>query len=100
MALDTINLKEEMNTGYITALSSYKDNLAAYNLTLQNIGIARDIYNTVYAQYKEGIKPYFEVIISETDLRTAQLNNLSSLIRLMFSKIDAEQAAGRIPVDY
>lgn len=100
LVLDTINLKNEINTGYVSALTSYKNNLAEYNLTKQNIDIARDVYNTVFSQYKEGVKPYLEVIISETDLRTAQLNNLSSLIMLMFSKIDVDQALGRISVDY
>ena len=100
LVLDTINLKNEMNTGYVLALSEYKSNLTAYNFTEQNINIARDVYNTVMFQYKQGIKPYLDVIISETDLLTAQLNNLSSLISLMYSKIDVQQALGKITVDY
>jgi outer membrane protein len=100
LTLDTINLKNEMNTGYIQALSEYKSNLAAYNITEQNINIARDVYNTVMFQYNQGIKLYLDVIISETDLLTAELNNLSSLISLMYSKLDVQQALGKIPVDY
>jgi outer membrane protein len=100
LVLDTINLKNEMNTGYVAALASYKSNLAAYRLTKQNIDLARDVYNTVQSQYKEGIKPYLEVIVSESDLRNAELNNLSSIIMLMFSKIDLEQALGKVSIDY
>jgi outer membrane protein len=100
LVLDTINMINVMNTGYTAALSSYKSNLAAYNLTKVNITIAHDVYNAVLSQYKEGIKPYLEVIISETDLRNAELNNLSSLILLMFSKIDMEEALGKISIDY
>jgi outer membrane protein len=100
MVLDTINLKNEMSTGYIQALSSYKSNLAVYNMSQKNIEIARDVYNTVMFQYNEGIKTYLEVIISETDLLTAQINNLSALISLMYSKIDVQQALGNISVNY
>jgi len=100
LVLDTINLKNEMNTGWVQALSEYKSNLAAYKITNENIDIARDVYNTVMFQYKQGVKPYLDVIISETDLLTAQLNNLSSLISLMYSKIDVQQALGKINVDY
>jgi outer membrane protein TolC len=100
LVLDTINLKNEMNTGYVLALAEYKSNLAAYNITQENINIARDVYNTVMNQYNQGIKQYLDVIISETDLLTAQLNNLSSLISLMDSKIDVQQALGKITVDY
>jgi len=100
LALDTIALRDEMYTGYYNALASYKSNLAGYNMTKENISISKDIYNTVLLQYREGVKPYLEVIIAEADLRTAELNNLSSLILLMFSKIDLEQALGQISVDY
>jgi outer membrane protein len=100
LVLDTINLRSEMHTEYISALSLFKSNLAAYRLTKQNIDLARDVYNTVQSQYREGIKPYLEVIVSETDLRNAELNNLSSLIMLMFSKIDLEKALGKVQLDY
>jgi outer membrane protein TolC len=100
LALDTINLKNVMNNGYIQALASYKSNLAAYNFTQENTDIARDVYNTVMLQYNQGIKTYLEVIISETDLLTAQINNLSALILLMNSKIDVQQALGKISVNY
>ena len=100
LVLDTINLRDEINTGYMAALSSYKSNLAAYTLTQQNIDLASDVYKTVQSQYKEGIKPYLEVIVSETELRNAELNNLNSLILLMFSKIDLEQALGKVKIDY
>ena len=100
LVLDTINLKNEMNSGYIQALSEYKSNLASYKITKANIDIAQDVYNTVMFQYNQGIKPYLDVIISETDLLTAELNNLSSLISLMNSKIDVQQALGKINVHY
>ena len=95
-----INLRDEINTGYVGALTSYKSNLAAYRLTKQNIELARDVYNTIQSQYKAGIKPYLEVIVSESELRNAELNNLNSLIMLMFSKIDLEQALGKVSIDY
>lgn len=88
-----------MNTGYLQAISEYKSNLSAYNITSENINIARDVFNTVMFQYKQGIKPYIDVIVAETDLLTAQLNNLSSLIMLMYSKIDVQQASGKISIE-
>ena len=100
MTLDTLNLRNQINTEYSQAFSSYKTNLAAYNFTQENIKIARDVYNTVLEQYRQGIKSFLEVIISETDLQTSQINNLTALISLMYSKIDVEQATGSISVNY
>jgi outer membrane protein TolC len=64
-----------------------------------NIALARDIFNTVRLQYEKGIKAYLEVIVSETDLRTAELNYLNSLFRVLSSKVDLEKAAGDIKVN-
>ncbi len=100
MALDTLNLKDQINTEYAQAMASYKSNLNAYRLTQQNIGIARDVYNTVKLQYDQGVKSYLEVIVSETDLRTAEINNLNALFKVLSSKLDVQQALGDISIDY
>jgi outer membrane protein TolC len=100
LALDTITLRNEMNTQFVSAMASYKSDLAVYRITLQNIQIAQDVYNTVKLQYNQGIKTYLEVIVSETDLMSARINNLNALFMLMFSNIDVKRSLGEILVDY
>jgi outer membrane protein len=100
LTLDTLNTRNEMNTQFVSAMASYKSDLAAYRITLQNIKIAQDVYNTVKLQYNQGIKTYLEVIVSETDLMSARINNLNALFMLMFSKLDVQRALGKISVDY
>jgi outer membrane protein len=100
LALDTLSTRNEMATQYVSAMASYKSNLASYKLTRQNNKIAEDVYNMVKLQYNQGIKNYLEVIISETDLMSARINNINALFMLMFSKIDVERALGKISVDY
>jgi outer membrane protein len=100
LALDTLSTRNEMNTQYVSAMASYKSNYNSYNLTMQNIEIAQEVYNTVKLQYNQGIKNYLEVIISETDLMSARISNLNAMFMLMFSKIDVQRALGKISVDY
>jgi outer membrane protein len=100
LALDTLNIRNEINTQYVTAMSKYKSDLAEYRITEKNIGIAQEVYNTVKLQYNQGIKTYLEVIVSETDLMSARINNLNALFMLMFSGIDVKRALGEISVDY
>ena len=100
LVLDTLNFRNEVNTQFTTAMSSYKSDLEAFNLTSRNIEIANDVYNTVKLQYNQGIKTYLEVIVSETDLMSARINHLNALFMLMFSKLDLERATGNISVDY
>lgn len=92
-------LKSQMNTEYSQALASYKSNLSTLAADKMNTEIARSIYNTVKLQYIKGIKTYLEVIVSETDLRTARLNYLNSLFRVLSSKLDLQKALGDITIN-
>ncbi len=96
MALDTLNLKNTMNTQFTEAMASYKSNLKTWQAARENAALANQVYNTVRLQYNEGIKTYLEVIVSETDLRTSRINELNSLYRVLSSKIDVQQALGEI----
>jgi outer membrane protein len=99
-ALDTINLKQQISADYIQAMATYRSSLYAYRLSVDNIDIAREVYNTVKLQYDQGIKSYLEVIVSETDLRTAQINNLNALFVVLSSKLDVEKALGKTSTNY
>ncbi len=93
---DMINLKLQINTEYKQALANYKSNM--YNLYTmeENKQLAREVYDIVQLQYKEGIKNYLNVITAETDLRTSEINYLNALFQLLLSKIDLQKAMGDI----
>jgi outer membrane protein len=92
-------LKSEMNSEYTLALSGYTSNLNELRIAKKNITIAKDIFNTVKFQYDKGIKSYLEVIVSETDLRNAELNYLTILFQVLTSKMDLEKALGEIKIN-
>ena len=89
-------LKSEINSEYTLALARYTSNLNELRIAKNNIAIAKDIFNTVRLQYEKGIKAYLEVIVSETDLRTSELNYLNILFQVLSSKMDLEKATGDI----
>lgn len=93
---DLISLKNNINTQYESALASYKGNLANYSALKDNVLLADDVYKTIQLQYKSGVKTYLDVIIAESDLRTAQLNYYTSLYQLLQSKVDVQKALGNI----
>lgn len=94
--LEITNLKNNINAEYVAALSAYKGNLASYLALKENLALAREVYDVIQLQYRSGIKTYLEVINSETDLRTAQINYYNSLYSLLASKIDVQKALGQI----
>ena len=94
--LDIVNLKNRVNTGYAEALATYKTNLQIYLSLKENIMLAQEVYDVIQLQYRSGIKTYLEVITSETDLRTAQINYYTAIYQLLSSKIDVQKALGQI----
>ncbi len=97
--LDIENSANTINTEYVQALSSYKSNYTNWVLLKQNVDLAKDVYKVVSLQYREGIKVYLDVIIAQSDLRTAELNYYNALFQLLSSKIDLEKALGILNVN-
>ena len=93
---DEVLLKSRISTQYAQAIASYKGNLANYTALKDNVQLASEVYNTLRLQYTSGIKTYLDVIIAESDLRTAELNFYNALYQLLQSKIDVQQAMGTI----
>jgi outer membrane protein TolC len=96
--LDIVNSANTINTEYVQALSGYKSNYTNWQLLNQNVDLAKDVYKVVSLQYREGIKTYLDVIVAQSDLRTAELNYYNALFQLLSSKIDLEKALGILTV--
>ncbi len=91
-----INLRNNINAEYASALAGYKANYANYKALKENLALAREVYDVIQLQYRSGIKAYLEVINAETDLRTAQINYFNALYNLLASKLDVQQSLGQI----
>ena len=93
---DIVNLQTAITTQYAQALANYKAYLNNYYVQRDNLSLARDVFNTIELQYRSGIKAYLDLITSETDLRTAQVNYSNALYQVLSSKLDVEKALGVI----
>ncbi len=93
---DLSALNSQIDAEYSQALAAYKGNFAEWSALKENLGLAEDVYATLRLQYAAGIKTYLDVIIAETDLRSAQLNYLNALYEVLASKLDMERALGVI----
>ena len=94
--LDISYLKTSVNSAYAQALAVYKSNLTNYLALKENVDLAKEVYDVVVLQYRSGVKSYLEVITSETDLRTTQINYYNAVYQLLASKIDVQKALGQI----
>jgi len=93
---DVKNLKNNVNVQYTQTMAAYKANLVTYQTLKQNLELAKEVYDIVQLQYKNGVKSYLEVITAETDYRTARINYFNALYSVLSSKIDVQKALGQI----
>ena len=93
---DVINLQTTISTQYAQAMASYKAYLNNFYVERENLGLARDVFNTIELQYRSGVKAYLDLITAETDLRTAQVVYSNALFQVLSSKLDVEKALGTI----
>ncbi|HUH32384.1 MAG TPA: TolC family protein [Daejeonella sp.] len=96
--LDIEDTKNRISSQYEQAMANYKANLNDWKTARENVDISEQVYNTIKLQYDEGVKAYLDLMTSETDLRTAQLNYLNSLYSLLSAKLDVKQAIGTITI--
>jgi outer membrane protein len=90
------NLQNVLNAEYTRALASYKSNLATYLAQKENVDLAKEVYDVIQLQYKNGIRPYLDVTIAESDLRTTRINYFNALYSVLASKMDVQRALGQI----
>ena len=99
--LDIVNIKNQINTEYETALATYRSDLFELKTVQHNVQVAEDVYRIIKLQYDEGIKPYLDLILAEADVRATQLNYYNALYRVLTSKLEVERVTGTINVaDY
>ena len=93
---DISNTKNVINTQYEQALALYKSDLNDWKVATENVTLSEEVYNTIKLQYDEGIKTYLDLMVAETDLRSAQLNQLNTILNVLSSKLDVMQSLGTI----
>jgi len=96
---DLLSSRNAINTEYEQALADYKSNYNNWQTLRENVSLATDVYKVVELQYREGIKTYLDVIVSQADLRTAQLNYYNALFQLLSSKIDLQRSLGLLQAE-
>ncbi|TWR31003.1 TolC family protein [Mucilaginibacter pallidiroseus] len=91
---DLVNSRNAINAEFQQSMANYKSNYTNWVTLRENVALATDVYKVVELQYREGIKVYLDVIVAQSDLRTAQLNYYNALFQLLSSKIDVQRSMG------
>lgn len=94
--LSLVNMENSLMTEYTRALSSYKSNLKNYLTQKENAVFAKEVYDVIELQYRNGVRTYLDVTVAESDLRTTRINYFNALSAVLASKMDVLRALGQI----
>jgi outer membrane protein TolC len=95
-----VALKSRIYSEYTSALANYKSNLYDMYALKENVGMAKDVYDVVSLQYKQGVVAYLNVITAETNLISSEMNYLNALFQVLISKVDLEKAMGNTTIKH
>ncbi|MDN3688496.1 TolC family protein [Cyclobacterium jeungdonense] len=90
------DFERQLYTEYERALANYHSSFYEWETLQSNRELAEEVYETIKLQYDEGVKAYVDLIVAETELRTAQLNHYQALFTVLSSKLDLMRALGQI----
>lgn len=93
---DIKSQENAINSQFQIAMSTYKSQLYDYYSLKENLSLATEVYDVIQLQYRSGVKAFLDVITAEVALRSAQINYLDALYQVLSSKIDVDQALGKI----
>src|SRR6187551_473963 len=94
--ISTDNLEHNLTTEYTRALASYKSNLENYQTQKENALFAKEVYDIIQLQYRNGVRAYLDVTLAESDLRTTRINYFNALYSVLASKMDVLRVRGEI----
>ena len=93
---DLQNIRDQISLEFTSAENAYRTARRGFIIARENTALAREVYDVVLLQYREGIEPFLEVVIAENDLQTSRINALNALIDAMLARTDLEVAAGTL----
>jgi outer membrane protein len=93
---DLANLQNSLGTEYERALAAYKSSLANYLAFKENVELAKEVYDVIQLQYKNGVRAYLDVTVAETDLQRTRINYFNALYQVLSNKMDVQRALGEI----
>ena len=89
-------VRQQIEREYTVAENTYRAGRLNYLVADDNVALAREIYDVIRLQYREGIEPFLEVIIAENDLRTSQNAALNALIDALIAKVELERVTATL----
>lgn len=88
LQLDRELLSNSLNVQYTNAVKKYLQNRENVENQEENLSLARSVYDAMQNNYQNGLASLSDLINSDTNLKNAQTQYLTSLLQLKISSLD------------
>jgi outer membrane protein len=96
------NTIQDANNGlelqYKSSLEVYQNNKLVLERQKAHIELAQKVFDHTNIKYKNGLSTSTDLVMAETELKTAQTNYLQAVYDLLISKIALDKSAGTLVV--
>lgn len=93
---DLAYLAQQIQTGVKNAYVQYRNNLDLFKTQRTNMELTQGIYDRIVYKFDQGVSTSLDVISAESELTQAQSDYVSALLNTLMSKVDLDQAMGKI----
>lgn len=91
MQVQREEMKESLNLQLLNSNANFNQALAAFNISLENVELAKSIRDKTYRKFQEGMSTSFEVTQAESQLITDQFNLVGAALNLFEAKTQIDQ---------
>lgn len=93
---DLTHLAEQIRLDVKNAYVRYRNNQAQLRTQENNMKLTQGVYDRIQYKFDSGVASSLDLLSAENELQQAQNNYIDALLNAMMSKVDLQQAMGRI----
>lgn len=89
-------IRQQIQREFAVAENNYRSGRLNFLIAEENVSLAREIYDVVQLQYREGIKPFLEVVIAENDYQNSRNRALNALIDALIARVEIRRVTATL----
>lgn len=93
---DLDNLAQQIRLDVSSAYTQYRNNQAQLLTQENNMKLTQGVYDRIQYKFDSGVASSLDLLSAENELQQAQNNYIDALLNALMSKVDLQQAMGRI----
>lgn len=93
---DLANMAEQIRLEVKQSYIQYVNNNASLRTQKQNMELTQGVYDRINYKFNQGVSSSLDLLSAENELQQAQSNYIDALLNTLMSRVDLEQAMGKL----